>query len=338
MRPSQRVRSADTAPSRIGRRNLENAGSRVALRHLHQRRLSQIVEVPRTPEKIFIPKTVEIPDRARSMGVHIMAGRGSGKSRLMGRAIAFEDVISGVPLILFDPMGSTIDNLLDKFMRMHPEERREHRISERLLYVDMSGRGDRVTPFPIYYRLGKESYYDVASRFATVVASLDPKLASAPILGLNALTKVSTYFGMLLAAMGCQITELLDMVRQPSHWAKAVRDVSAGKPDLAAAHTFFKAYLKLSSRERDQMISALEMKIMGMLLDPRQRAMFGADERELIGKRLWMARRLCFWTFGASTTETCADSRCSGPFPASWNSSSIAGAGGMCQPASLSMS
>ena len=36
-------------------------------------------------------KLVWISDDARSMGIHVMAGKGSGKSRLMGRLIGWLD-------------------------------------------------------------------------------------------------------------------------------------------------------------------------------------------------------------------------------------------------------
>ena len=43
------------------------------------------------------------------MGTHIVAGKGSGKSRLMGRIIAFLDFLQGVPTVIFDPHGGTIE-------------------------------------------------------------------------------------------------------------------------------------------------------------------------------------------------------------------------------------
>jgi hypothetical protein len=50
---------------------------------------------------------------ARSMGIYVLAGRGTGKSRLLGRKIALEDFLAGFPQVIFDPVGATIDNFLD---------------------------------------------------------------------------------------------------------------------------------------------------------------------------------------------------------------------------------
>jgi hypothetical protein len=54
-----------------------------------------------------------LPASARVMGLYVLAGRGTGKSRLLGRRIAFGDFIAGIPQVIFDPVGATIDNFLD---------------------------------------------------------------------------------------------------------------------------------------------------------------------------------------------------------------------------------
>jgi hypothetical protein len=137
----------------------------------------------------YIPKGMNrdllwIPDRARSMGIHIQAGKGSGKSRMLGRMIAWLDFIRGVPMVIFDPHGPTIDNFLDKLTRM-PRELQE-RLWQRVLYVDMSGQSGQVIPFPLYYRLGNESLYDISQRYLDVVRKLDPYLQTASVGGTQA--------------------------------------------------------------------------------------------------------------------------------------------------------
>ncbi len=96
-----------------------------------------------------------VPDAARSMGLHVMAGRGSGKSRLMGRMIAWPDFLRGVPTVILDPNGPTIDNFLDKVVRQ-PRAIQEQ-LWPRVRYVDMAADNDRVVPFPLYYRKGSSS-------------------------------------------------------------------------------------------------------------------------------------------------------------------------------------
>src|SRR5437660_1166359 len=83
-----------------------------------------------TPPTAFInPSVLEawgaklfwLSDDARSMGIRLAAGKGSGKSTFMGRLLAWLDFIRGVPTVIFDPHGPTIDNFLDKVVRLPPE-------------------------------------------------------------------------------------------------------------------------------------------------------------------------------------------------------------------------
>ena len=150
------------------------------------------------------------------MGIHIQAGKGSGKSRLMGRIIAWLDFVRGYPLIIFDPHGPTIDNFLDKIIRL-PHHLREQ-AWPRVLYVDMSGRDGHIIPFPVYYRLGSESLYEISQRFLDVVRKIDPNLQTASIEGWNPLWRTGTHIGMALAALGLQITEADSMLRNPLAW------------------------------------------------------------------------------------------------------------------------
>jgi D-arabinose 5-phosphate isomerase GutQ len=42
------------------------------------------------------------------MGIYLLAGRGTGKSRLMGRKIAMQDYLAGFPQVIFDPVGQPL--------------------------------------------------------------------------------------------------------------------------------------------------------------------------------------------------------------------------------------
>src|SRR5919202_4845305 len=129
-----------------------------------------------------------LPDHARSMGIHIMAGRGSGKSRLMGRMLVWPDFLRGVPTVVLDPNGPTIDNFLDKLIRQPPAIQQQ--LWPRVRYVDMAAINDRVVPFPLYYRISQrhhETLYEISQRYINAVRLLDPQLQATPILGFNAL-------------------------------------------------------------------------------------------------------------------------------------------------------
>ena len=150
------------------------------------------------------------------MGTHIVAGKGSGKSRLMGRIIAFLDFLQGVPTVIFDPHGGTIDNFLDRMLRL-PRIYQE-RSWKRVEYIDMSGHWGYVTPMPFYNRFQGESFYDVSQRYLDVVYKLDSYLQTASIQGWNPLWLTGTMAGMVLSALGMQITEAHDLIINPELW------------------------------------------------------------------------------------------------------------------------
>ena len=50
------------------------------------------------PAELF----VRLHDRIRPYGVHVVGSRGSGKSYLLGRRLAWEDFKRGIPTIIID--------------------------------------------------------------------------------------------------------------------------------------------------------------------------------------------------------------------------------------------
>ena len=107
---------------------------------------------PALPQK---PGKHSLSRSARSMGIYMLAGRGTGKSRMLGRQIAMQDYLAGFPQVIFDPVGATIDNFLDKVTRFlqHVPASERHRFWDRIVYVDMSGKHGVVVPLPLYYNL-----------------------------------------------------------------------------------------------------------------------------------------------------------------------------------------
>src|SRR3954451_18072760 len=86
-----------------------------------------------------------LPDAARGMGTFVCATRGTGKSRALGRFIAWQDFYREMPLVVLDPIGGTIDNFLDKIARRPLAERVE--LWKRVRYVNMNGQDGRVVPW-----------------------------------------------------------------------------------------------------------------------------------------------------------------------------------------------
>lgn len=228
----------------------------------------------------WLRRLLWLPDNVRAMGIHLMAGKGSGKSRLMGRVIGWQDFVRGTPLVVFDPVGSTIDNLLDKLTRL-PREYQE-RLWKRILYVDMAGSGPRVVPFPLYYRLGSESLYSIAQRYVDTVRKIDPHLEKAPLLGLNAFIEMGTYSGMVLAASGLQITEASRLLADPGQWASIIAAAEAAYPELHPTADYFRhRYPALSASNRAAQTQSFLSKVALFELDPSMRAMFGASEQRI---------------------------------------------------------
>ncbi len=236
--------------------------------------------VPPTFINSFVSRSMQarllwLPDDARSMGIHIMAGKGSGKSRLMGRVIAWLDFLRGIPLVIFDPHGPTIDNFLDKIVRQ-PKELQEQ-VWRRVIYVDMSGRTGRVIPFPLYYRLGQEGLYEISQRYLDVVRKLDPNLQTASVEGWNPLWRIGTSVGMVLAALGFQITEAENLVRDPSAWERYFARAVSTHPDVQPAVEFFQDYATWKDETQGRRSDSFLNKAALFAFDPAMKAMFGAS-------------------------------------------------------------
>ncbi|MFN8495573.1 MAG: hypothetical protein U0350_48720 [Caldilineaceae bacterium] len=237
--------------------------------------------------------------RARLNGWHLMGGPGSGKSRVAGRFIGWSDFINGSPLVMIDPTGGTIDNFLDKLihlpyilhdqLHMHLPDAVYEQLWERIQYVDMS-RQDVIVPFPLYYRLTTdESLYVTAQRFLDVVRRIDVALQEAPIEGFNALYKVGTYTGMILAALGLQITEAEDLIRHPDRWKARFEQAQAAYPEVRPAVEFFREFAT-KPELRTRRSEAFLTKILAFSADPSMAAIFGAttpgiDWTQVIAKR-----------------------------------------------------
>jgi hypothetical protein len=236
---------------------------------------------------------VRLSNDARRMPVFLDAGSGSGKSRLLGRLWAWQDFLRWIAILILDPHGMTIDNFLDKLSRLpaiFPLELRE-RLWQRVRYIDMSGKLGFITPFPLYYRLGNESLYEIAQRYIDVVRKIDPNLQNAAIEGYNAFKRVAANVGMLLAAMDYQITEAAHLLRSPEAWLDRARNArSIYGPELDPAIAFLTEYQAAKVSPQPRLTASFFNKVDQFELDPTMRAMFGTgipgiDWQEVLDKR-----------------------------------------------------
>jgi hypothetical protein len=230
------------------------------------------------------PERRTITRSARSMGMYLLAGRGSGKSRMLGRKIAPQDYFAGIPQVIFDPVGATIDNFLDKVTRFlqHIPVSLHSRFWDRIIYVDMSGKGGVVVPFPLYYRIGTErSLLEIAERYLQTIIKCNPDLFHAQVLGWPPLHRIGDYSGIVLAALGHQITEAEDLLDNPEAWeaaglfAKAEQVSSEAK---RAVSYFRHKYIPMREADRARLTTPFLDKIFTFSLDDTFRAMFGAKE------------------------------------------------------------
>jgi hypothetical protein len=223
-----------------------------------------------------------LPASARVMGLYLLAGRGTGKSRLLGRRIAFGDFIAGIPQVIFDPVGATIDNFLDKvtwFLYDYPQLDPDP-IWDRIVYVDMSGKSGSIVPWPLYYRLGTErSLLEIAERYLQTIIKSNPALFQAQVLGWPPLHRIGDYSGIVLAALGYQITEAEDLLDNPEAWEAAGRFAHAEQvsPEAKRAVSYFRnKYIPMREADRARLTTPFLDKIFTFSLDDTFRAMFGA--------------------------------------------------------------
>src|SRR5512144_2896178 len=178
------------------------------------------------------------------MGLFVLGTRGAGKSRLLGRLVAYQDLLRGVPLVVVDPLGGLIDNLLDKLTYLPAEI--QTRVWPRLRYVNMNGADGRVIPWPIYPRHGPGDGYERSQRLVEVLRRSDPELASASIQGLNRLAPIASALGMLLCALELGLTEADSLLTEPHRWQARLSHLADARPECAQAVLELRTLYKLA--------------------------------------------------------------------------------------------
>jgi hypothetical protein len=230
------------------------------------------------------PERRSLSRSSRSMGIYLLAGRGTGKSRMLGRKIAMQDYLAGIPQVIFDPVGGTIDNFLDSVVRFlqHIPSSLHSRFWDRITYVDMSGKDGVFVPFPLYYRLGTErSLLEIAERYLQTIIKSNPDLFHAQVLGWPPLHRIGDYSGIVLSALGYQITEAEDLLDNPEAWEAAGRFAQAEQVSSEAkrAVSYFRnKYIPMREADRARVTTPFLDKIFTFSLDETFRAMFGARE------------------------------------------------------------
>lgn len=221
-----------------------------------------------------------LSDTALKNGIHLVAGPGAGKSRLMGRGIVWQQMIRRKPQVVLDPTGGIVDNLLDKVTRLPFELRRK--LWSRITYIDM-GATDYIVPSPLYYQISpNDTPFAIANRFPSLLKRLDPDLASAPILGWNSLYECSIYAGQIAAALGRQIDFVADLIAHPKNYKAELKQALSIYPELQPAVEYFRELMDPTSGElRNRRTGSFVNKLIPFLSDPTMQAAFAAAKRRV---------------------------------------------------------
>ncbi|OJV93804.1 MAG: hypothetical protein BGO39_15665 [Chloroflexi bacterium 54-19] len=261
--------------------------------------MNKIIQV--SDNSLIVPPGYEkrlliIPNKGRSLGIHLQAGKGAGKSRFIGRILAWLDFIFSVALIILDPLGPSISNFLDKLTRLPSEQQRQ--LGKRVRYIDMSGKAG-IVGFPLYYRLGKETLLEISQRYLEVIRTNDPNLQNASIEGYNSLTKIGTPLGMILAALDLQITEAENLLTNPHLWTSRFEEAIHRYPEVKPAVDFFtQQYMEWDEATRIRRTDAFRTKIAAFSYDPLMKAMFGASQPGLDWDQVVANREAVLLDFG----------------------------------------
>src|SRR5918992_522217 len=132
---------------------------------------------------------------------------------------------------------------------------------------------------PVYFRLGTErSLREIAVRLPQLYRKSEPDLATRPIMGAAPLTKIGTYTGIVLTALGFQITEAKSLLSHPTAWLDRFSLAEKRYPAAAEAVRFFREeYCTMRQAERERLTTAFLDRIFPISVDKRLQAMFGAS-------------------------------------------------------------
>jgi hypothetical protein len=238
--------------------------------------------VPVPIAKLAVPQQLTdrfllLSDAAFKQGVHLLGGPGSGKSRMLGRLLAWQNLLRRKPQILLDPTGGVVDNLLDKLSRLPLAARKS--LWPRIRYID-AGATDYLVPTPLYYRVGAgDTLFAMANRFPAILKKQDPELQNAPVLGWNPLYECAIYAGMLAAALNRQLDFVVNLVKHPRDYQEELNQALAAYPEVQPAVTYFRELMDPTSSDlRNRRTSSFLNKVLPFVTDPTMLAAFSAPQ------------------------------------------------------------
>jgi hypothetical protein len=222
-----------------------------------------------------------LTNSAGLMGTFMASGKGTGKSRGVVRDLVWKRFLRGIGQVYLDPVGAGALNFVDKLLRFSARLPRhsQKQLWQRVRVLRFSGQN--LPGFPLYFRLGQESLYEMAQRFLDVVRRLDPHLQTASVEGWNPLYVTGTNVGMVLASLGLQITEAEDLLLHPRRWKPQLEQALNRDPEVEPAVRYFHEYMEWDARTQARYIASFMNKTRIFTLDPTMRAIFGAEQVSL---------------------------------------------------------
>src|SRR5918999_3172895 len=137
---------------------------------------------------------------------------------------------------------------------------------------------DTLRPFPSTTAWAR-SLLEIAERYLQTIIKSNPALYQAQVLGWPPLHRIGVYSGMILPALGYQITEAENLLRHPEQWNSRFTEAERRYPEVQPAVAFFRdGYIPMRQQERSRLTTPFLDKIFTFPLDPSLRAMFGASK------------------------------------------------------------
>jgi hypothetical protein len=111
-----------------------------------------------------------------------------------------------------------------------------------LRYIEVGG--DAVIPFPIYYQRHGESLWEAGQRLITVLERSNPQLVTGSALTWPAARRLAVNTGMLLTALGYQLTKVEDLLFNTLEWEKTgkFQEAMNRNPQAGEAVSYFRNY------------------------------------------------------------------------------------------------
>jgi hypothetical protein len=220
-----------------------------------------------------------LPPEARIMGLYLLGASRTGKSRMLGRVIAWQDFMDEIGQVIFDPRGVTISNFLDKFIRylQYVPFDQHDKYWRRIKLVDVSCKSGFVTGLPLYYRLTpEETLAEISERYLQLILRSSPHLADAQYFGWPPLHRFGLNAGIICASLGLQVTDIESLIAHPEQWFSRFAEAEARYPEARAACDFFRnEYFPMRQTNRERLTNSFRDKIVQFTQDRLLALQFG---------------------------------------------------------------